>query len=312
MIGASGTGKSHRASLLAYQHNIQYILDDGLLIKGNRVLAGRSAKRERTRFGAVKRALLSDPEHARQIREKLAEVKPANLLLLATSRRMSQAVAQKLELPQPKYYIAIEEISTPEAIETALKIREQENRHVVPLPTFAIKKDFPGYLIDPMRSIFGRRHARHKQFAVERSIVRPIYSSLGNFFISEHVVGELTTYIAGKIPGIYKATKVEVNSLQNNNIILNIELILTTEPDLLPVLLETQQTIKEQIEHQTGFYLSEVNLVARRLHLGAAKMEKEPPLTTGNDRIKRSPSLSAFSKAGASCSLPPDKKDGSA
>lgn len=267
MIGASGTGKSHRAPLLAYQHNIQYILDDGLLIKGNRVLAGRSAKREATRFGAVKRALLSDPEHARQIREKLTEVKPVSLLLLATSRRMSQVIAQKLELPQPEHYIAIEEISTPAAIETALKIREQENRHVVPLPTFAIKKDFPGYLIDPMRSIFGRRQAWYRQVTVERSIVRPIYSSLGNFFISEHVASELTSYIAGKIPGIYKATKVEINSLQNNNIILNIELILTMEPNLTSVLIEAQRTIKEQIEHQTGFYLSEVNLVARRLHL---------------------------------------------
>ena len=43
-VGPSGTGKSYRAQLVASENNIHYIIDDGLLIDENEVLAGTSAK----------------------------------------------------------------------------------------------------------------------------------------------------------------------------------------------------------------------------------------------------------------------------
>ena len=41
LVGASGTGKSHRSLWVAKEHNIDFVIDDGLLIKGNSVLAGK-------------------------------------------------------------------------------------------------------------------------------------------------------------------------------------------------------------------------------------------------------------------------------
>ncbi len=280
MIGASGTGKSHRAPLLAYRHGINFILDDGLLIRGNRVLAGRSAKRERTRFGAAKRALLQDPDHARQIRGKLAELKPERLLILATSKRMAGIVAGRLELPQPHHYLTIEAIATPEAIRTALQVREQENRHVVPLPTFAIKKEFPGYLINPLRSFFIRSARRERSLIVERSILRPAYSMLGGYYINEGVVADLVNHIACSLAGVHRPLKVDINST-SNKVTLNVDLSLQPGPNLLEVLLQAQRTIKDEIEYLTGFYLEEVNLNARRLHCSP---EPEPPV---RDSLKK-------------------------
>ena len=43
-IGPSGTGKSYRAQMVAGEKGIEYIIDDGLLIKGNQVLAEIPAK----------------------------------------------------------------------------------------------------------------------------------------------------------------------------------------------------------------------------------------------------------------------------
>lgn len=43
-IGSSGTGKSHHALVVAHDHNINCIIDDGLLIYENRIIAGHSAK----------------------------------------------------------------------------------------------------------------------------------------------------------------------------------------------------------------------------------------------------------------------------
>ncbi|MBC7331818.1 MAG: hypothetical protein H5T91_05265, partial [Synergistetes bacterium] len=43
-VGPSGTGKSQRALPLAISYGIRYIIDDGLLIKDGRIIAGFSAK----------------------------------------------------------------------------------------------------------------------------------------------------------------------------------------------------------------------------------------------------------------------------
>ena len=40
-VGPSGTGKSYRAQMVAGANNINYIIDDGLLIKDNEVIAGK-------------------------------------------------------------------------------------------------------------------------------------------------------------------------------------------------------------------------------------------------------------------------------
>lgn len=269
LIGRRGTGKSHHAPLLAYRHGIEYIIDDGLLIKGNQILAGRSAKRENTRFGAIKRAILSDPEHALQLRQKLAEINPERLLLLATSRRMAAAITDKLAIPNPSHYIAIEDIASPEAIRTAMRLRQKENRHVIPLPTFAVKKDFPGYLIDPLRSLFSFTAAQKQQVAVERSIIRPVYSTLGNFYISEHAVNDLVCHIVSQIPGVHKAARVEIMTV-DKKVVLVVDLVLNLEQppgtNLKKTLQLVQQEVKEKVEFLTGFYLDRVNITARKLH----------------------------------------------
>ncbi len=283
LIGASGTGKSHLAPLLAYQYEINYILDDGLLITRDRVLAGYSAKRERTRFGAIKRAILNDHRHAREIREKLAEIKPEKLLILATSRRMAQLIAERAGLPEPQYYLDIKDVATPKSIQTALTIRGKENCHALPLPTLAIKKDFPGYLIDPWLSFFGRSHPGKKKVAVERSIIRPIYSSLGSFFIAEHVISGLVAYIAGEIPGVYKTTRAEVIT-SGNDLTFNVDLILAVNPDLVSVLQTAQQAIKKQVELLTGFNVNRVNLNAKGLHVPPAEVGSLQP---GGEKIRK-------------------------
>ena len=49
-VGPSGTGKSYRAGLVASEHEINYIIDDGLFIKENEIIAGNSAKKAPTKY----------------------------------------------------------------------------------------------------------------------------------------------------------------------------------------------------------------------------------------------------------------------
>ncbi len=275
--GPSGTGKSHHAPFYAYNNNIQVIIDDGLLIKNNQAIAGISAKRERTRFGAVKRAIFKDPEHAETVKEKISELKPEKIMIIATSKRMSQRIAQRLELPYPQHYININDFIPEENIQKALEIREKQNQHVIPLPTFAIKKDFPGYLIAPLRSFYTRAATDHKNVPLERTIMRPIYSSMGDFFINENVIKQLCQHISETIPGVHQCNKTQTYS-DDSGVTVELQLTMIYGHDLKNLLIITQKEVKEKIEHLTGFYLKNVYVIAKHLHVPE---HRKPPSLAG-------------------------------
>ena len=66
-VGPSGTGKSYRAQMVASEKNVNYIIDDGLLIKDNEVIAGESAKKAPTKIETVKHALFYTDEEKQEI-----------------------------------------------------------------------------------------------------------------------------------------------------------------------------------------------------------------------------------------------------
>ena len=266
LIGSSGTGKSHQCAAVAFQEGIEYLIDDGLFIHGSKILAGRSAKREKTKMAAVKRAVFINPQHARQVRRKIREVKPKSILILATSERMGNYIADRLQIPLPEKIIRIEDVSTRKEIEQALEIREKENRHVIPIPTFAIEKDFPGYLLDPIKAFFMNKSKKSSYQTAERSIVRPLYSSLGNYFLSENVIEQIAVYVTEQIEGVAKAKKNTIVS-DNSGIILNLSVTLIYGVNVPRILLEIQEKVKEKIEYLTGSQIKRVNVFARRIVL---------------------------------------------
>ena len=57
-VGPSGTGKSYRAQMVANENNIHYIIDDGLFINDNEIIAGESAKKAPTKIETVKKSFI--------------------------------------------------------------------------------------------------------------------------------------------------------------------------------------------------------------------------------------------------------------
>jgi uncharacterized alkaline shock family protein YloU len=267
LVGSSGTGKSHRASYLAFKHHITLIIDDGLLIQGSSVLAGKSAKREATRIGAIKRAIFYDDNHAAEVKAKIAASGAERVLILGTSDKMIYRIAHRLELPSPENIIKIEEIASSRAISKALEMRQKENRHVIPIPTFAIKKDFPGYLVDPLRSFWGKSNREdERKVVIERSIVRPIFNSLGNFFIAEAAIVQMVSYLAAKTPGVSRVGKVEVISKTDGASLL-IDVNIFYGENIPRVLQDVQRTVKDALEYITGFTIHTIQVTARRIEL---------------------------------------------
>lgn len=171
-IGPSGTGKSYRAQYVASQRNIQYIIDDGLLIKNSQVIAGISAKKAPTKIETVKNALFLTEDRKIEAQKAIKKYKPDSILILGTSDGMVDKIAENLGLPPIQERIYINEVATQEEMDTARKIRVTQGKHVIPVPTFEIKKDFSGYLLDPLQ-IFKSKGKNAAPYIAEKSIIRP-------------------------------------------------------------------------------------------------------------------------------------------
>ena len=72
LVGKSGTGKSFKARQVAQRFGVDLIIDDGLLIRGQKILAGRSAKREKGILSAIKTAVFANPDQIAEVRKALA------------------------------------------------------------------------------------------------------------------------------------------------------------------------------------------------------------------------------------------------
>ena len=153
-VGPSGTGKSYRAQMVAGEKEVHFIIDDGLLINDNQVIAGESAKKASTKIETVKKALFLHDEEKKIIQNAIKKYKVDSILILGTSDGMVEKIAENLGLPKISETIYIKQVATDEEMQTARRIRVTEGKHVIPVPTFEIKKDFSGYLLDPLQILY--------------------------------------------------------------------------------------------------------------------------------------------------------------
>lgn len=266
-IGPSGTGKSYRAQYVAGQRNINYIIDDGLLIKDSQVIAGVSAKKAPTKIETVKNALFINDEQKEEIQKAIRKYRPNAILILGTSDGMVDKIAENLELPQISERIYINEVATQEEMDTARKMRVTEGKHVIPVPTFEIKKDFSGYLLDPLQ-IFKSKGKDEKPYIAEKSIIRPTFSYLGKFTISDSVFKDIIVTVAKKVDGVFKVMKIRVDKTKNDTagVQLYIEVSIEYGANMLDTLKILKRETRREIENLTAMYISNVEIVAKELH----------------------------------------------
>ena len=195
LSGKSGTGKSYHAAELCAKNEIRGLIDDGLFMMDGNIIAGVSAKKQATSIAAIKTAIFTSDAHCEEVKKAIKNEAPEKILILGTSDRMIEKITERLGLSKPLDIIHIEDITTEAEREKALKFRNENGMHVIPAPTFQVRKQFSGYFLDPRKS-FG------KDQAIEKTIVRPTYSYLGDYIISTKVVTDIVEHIAGLVPGI--------------------------------------------------------------------------------------------------------------
>lgn len=271
-VGPSGTGKSYRAQMVAGEYDIHYIIDDGLFIKDNEVIAGNSAKKAPTKIETVKHALFLTDEEKQEIRKAIKKYKPESILILGTSDGMVEKIAENLNLPKIEKTIYINEIASREEMETAKRIRTVEGKHVIPVPTFEIKKDFSGYILDPLQ-IFKTKGKGKTPYISEKSIIRPTFSYLGNFTISDTVFRQIAEYLASKTDFIDRITKIRVDKSPEGPYIY-MEVIVNYGYNIANGLVEFKNKTKKEIEKLTTMNVQKIDIVAKGIKIKEEKKEE--------------------------------------
>lgn len=266
-MGESGTGKSFRAKLVAQKHEIEYIIDDGLLIRSNRILAGHSAKKEKTFLAAVKVALFDEKAHRDEVAKKLQEEKTSRILILGTSEKMVSKIAARLQIPAPSKIVRIGDISSQEEIEKAIRTRRIEGKHVIPVPSIEIKRSYPNIFFNAIK-IFKRKHGPIGLGATpsvhEKSVVRPEYSKRGKVVISEAALSQMVIHCVDEHNQNVRIKKIVVRDNE-----IGYRLAITIDVpygiQLGGNIHELQQYIIENIERFTGILIEEVNIIIDKI-----------------------------------------------
>ena len=262
-VGPSGTGKSYRAHMVAGEKDVHFIIDDGLLINENRVVAGESAKKASTKIETVKKALFLHDDEKKVIQKALKKYKVKKILILGTSDGMVEKIAENLGLPKVSDTTYITDVATEEEMKTARNIRVTEGKHVIPVPTFEIKKDFSGYLLDPLQ-IFKSKGKGKQPYISEKSIIRPTFSYMGNFTISDSVFRQIAEYQAEKMPEIYKVLRTRVQNYGEGPLI-DMEVSVVYGYNVAEGLVEFKKKIVKEIENLTAMNVVKLDVVAKNI-----------------------------------------------
>ena len=270
LVGPSGTGKSHRALQVAQEHHADAIIDDGILIKDGHIVAGESAKTEKSRIMAVRRAIFVLPGHAEDVRDAIRRIQPHRILVIGTSENMVHKIAETLRLPSIQLIIRIEDIASRAEIELAQFHRLKEGKHIIPVPTIELKPHFSGYLIDPLQSLFKRSRVRRRKLG-EKSIVRPVFSYYGKLIIDDWVIRAIVDRIVKTREFVKSVKHVAVEHIfkgdEDHGLQISCEVVLNYGNHIPTLVTQTQSLIRGAVEFTTGMIVRAINIEVKALYV---------------------------------------------
>jgi uncharacterized alkaline shock family protein YloU len=268
--GKSGTGKSFQATALAQRRGFDAIIDDGLLIYKGQIVAGTSAKKCASKAAAMRTALFNYDDHRESVKAAIAEYDPATLMIIGTSDRMTDIVAQQLEVGPIEERIYIEDVTTEEEREIARHFRQDEGEHVIPAPVGQLRRDFAGYFMDPIKSIINKARGNsvsgdkklEDEGPDDRTVVRPTFSYFGSFTISEQVIRDIIRISAEK----YDDHIVVVDRMNNGkqqNMAVTIDVMAIRDPESVDKCMGLQKDVFDALSSMTAFTIESVNVRIR-------------------------------------------------
>ena len=150
----------------------------------------------------------------------------------------------------------------------ARNTRMTEGMHTIPVPSMEVKHEFSGYFSDPFSKL-RQRFDRERGIIPpppdsDRTVVRPTFSSLGSYSISDDALLDLIKIVLKDVPGFAEVTSFKTEK-QTYGVMISLDLSLYYGFDAQEVLETAQQKVGMAVEEYTSITTNGVNVRASRL-----------------------------------------------
>ena len=220
-------------------------------------------------MGAVRIALFDDKQHRDDVAKALQKNKIKKLLIIGTSEKMAGKIATRLQIPLPSKIIKIEDIANREEIEKAIRSRQIEGKHVIPVPAIEVKKSYSQIFHDSLRDIANKsklKFLKKETSVMEKSIVTPEFSKKGRIEISEAALSQMAMHCINEFSQEIRIKKLSIKTdSRGYRLIITIDVPFGRQ--LTGEIHSLQQYIIENIEKYTGILIEEVSIIIDKITL---------------------------------------------
>lgn len=176
---------------------------------------------------------------------------------------MVKKIAQRLGYSGVDHTIYITDIASKEEIQLALHTRRNQGKHEIPVPTMELKKDFSGFYLDPL-NVFKQNKSGSLETVGEKSVVRPTFSYLGKYTISDYAIYQILEHVALASPGIARISRFRAeNSI--GGIKIEADFILFYGYPIPELLRALKRNIISEIESLTSLNIKLLTLTAKSI-----------------------------------------------
>ena len=185
---------------------------------------------------------------------------------MGTSEKMVLKIATRLQLPQPQKIIHIEDIASREEIEKAIKSRQIEGKHVIPVPSIEIKRNYPQIFSNSIKLFFRKKKILNQNDGklFEKSIVQPEFSKKGRIEISEAALTQMVMHCVAEADSAVRIKKMSIKTdSRGYRIIITIDVPFGTQ--LTGKIHKMQKYIIDKIESYTGILIEEVSIIIDKI-----------------------------------------------
>lgn len=249
LSGPSGSGKSTSALQFAHDHEIEAIIDDGLLIKNGQKIAGTSAKFEKNTIKAIRRAVFQDEEHRKEVMDAIQKHNIQSILIIGTSDKMTKKIAEQLDLEPIQAFYYINDIRSKNEIQLSQFIRTTQGKHLMPIPYRQVEQNFFKRIIQKGFDIFSKNRVK----LGETTIVQPDFHRQ-TIEISLNVYTDLIQFVVANNPFIARVDAVQftMKKLQPK-IYVSLHLKTPVNYDVVYILEQLQKQIDFEFQRHFEF-----------------------------------------------------------
>lgn len=268
LVGRSGTGKSHSATYIASQFEIDTILDDGLLIQNAKILGGKSAKNEQTSIAAVKRAIFTEDSDVLEMRATVIEHKIKKILIIGTSVKMLDRIIERVGFPKPVKIVNIESYLSEEQIRYANRRRKKYGYHTIPVQHIEVKSRYPEIVLEQIFKKMTHPFKTNKCANSNASftLVTPHYEQHNNISILEITLKDFVAECISRFDPSLKPNKI---IMKKNGVTNSLDLKIFTGvsygSNIQKITFPLYQHIRNTIKEQTGIELQNIDIVFNKL-----------------------------------------------